>query len=1090
MDRETSGVRSSRRLKSLLLAVAIALPGDAVGAEGIGVAPGVYTASRAETVGSGRTCGIGAPLAPAYVLAVGSSGAETAPAAVAVLRDDAGVSMPLLPQSDPDLFTLVDLTEPATSSTYALGVIAVLQRGPSLWVSVDYKRADLECRVTGTIVFDSVGDDALLAQVDAITRGLHAAGRRDALRSAGNSRSAMEPGRAAEVSLRAALGPDHPLTLNAVTNIASLHWDLDEFEPARERFEGALPRIAAALGADHLHAWRVRQNLALVLWDLGDLEKAETMLREVADRYATLLHPDDAHRLGTLTNLGTLLGQRGRHVEAERTMLDVIVRFERTLGPDHPSTMITINNLAANFSQSGRLDDALIQYTTVIERYQRSLGPRHPATLRARHNYVSLLATLGRRSEAIAQFREVLAARREAIGPRHSETLITQHNLAVHLAADGALDEAFGLQREVVAEREAVSGASNIETLRAQAVLGQIEVRLGQRDEGVERMRRARSLGVETVGRADRIVLEIGAKLGSAQRTAEDPAAARATLREVVSDIEAWRESGADTAAGRRDLFAPWVATYKELAGLELALGDVAAAFEQAERSKARVLVETLALRRGEARDVLPPDALAMLSRLDRQLAELETEIARAPRDASARFPLDQRRSAVADEARTLRRELRARYPKYAALSEARIVSVAEGARDLPRDAVFVSYLRDDDRVLAFTVDRSGRLQGRDLGAIPGLDDMVLAYRTLLTAQRGSEGPVVWRTPEGRYRVALTAEAGAVRISDAATIGAELTARLVEPLPELMRTRRWILSPDSALALVPFETLPLRGRPLVATREISYAPSLTVYALTARRGRAYDRLVDRAPLYAMGAALYGGGGGSAPQAAMRGVQLSRLASTLATDPLGVRRAYDVIGASWPELPTSAAELRQVAAHFRSVGDVTVRSFADATEARLMDDDRRGTLARHRYVLLSAHGYLSTEAPSLSAVVLGQRNVTAEADGYVTAAEWTGYTLRSDLIVISACETGVGRVIEGEGVAGLPYALFVAGNRNALLTLWPVADRSTASFVSRFFGHLRAGLSQSAALTRTKREFAAKGPYAAPLHWAPFVLWGA
>lgn len=77
----------------------------------------------------------------------------------------------------------------------------------------------------------------------------------------------------------------------------------------------------------------------------------------------------------------------------------------------------------------------------------------------------------------------------------------------------------------------------------------------------------------------------------------------------------------------------------------------------------------------------------------------------------------------------------------------------------------------------------------------------------------------------------------------------------------------------------------------------------------------------------------------------------------------------------------------------------------------------------------------------------------------------------------------------EGVAGLPYAMFVVGNRSALLTLWPVADKSTASFVSRFFRHLRAGLSQTAALTRTKRDFASQGPYRAPLHWAPFVLWG-
>jgi CHAT domain-containing protein/tetratricopeptide (TPR) repeat protein len=1083
----TSGAGPSRCLNAFALCAAIVVTDNAIGAA-TDLPPGVHAASRADIVAVGRTCGIGAPMAPAYVLSVGQATVQGAPSAVAVLRDDAGVAMPLLPHSDPDTYTLVDLTEAATSSQYSLGVLVFLQRGSSVWVTVDYKRPDLECRVTGTVVFAAVADDALAANVDTIARGLDAAGRRDALRAAGNSRDALVPATVAETLLRSALGPDHPLTLNAETNIGSLHWDLDEFTAARERFESAIPRIAAALGESHFHVWRARGNLALVWWDLGDLDRAESMLRQVAERYAMLLHEDDSHRLGTLINLGTLLNQRGRHVEAERTMLDVVVRFERTLGPDHPRTMISLNNLATLFENTGRLDDALLQYTTVVERYQRALGPRHPATLRARHNHASMLARMNRRDEAIPLFREVLAARREVSGARHSETLFTQHNLAVHLAHEGAFDEALALQRDVVEAREASSGPSNIETLRAQVVLGQVELSIGQRDVGLDRMRRARSVGVDAFGRNDRIVLEMGAKLGTAQRTSGDTAAARETLREVVTDLEAWRETGATTAAGRRDLFAPWVSTYKELAGLELVLGHVAAAFEQAERSKARTLVETLALRRGEARDVLPRDALEMLARLDRQLADAETEIARAPRDPSVRFPLEQRRTLIADEARALRQALRARYPKYAALSEARIVSVAEGARDLPAGAVFVSYLRDGDRVLAFTVDRRGRLQGRDLGTLPGLDDTVIAYRTLLLAQPGSESPLVWRLPDGRYRVALASEPGAVRVSDAAVIGAELTARLVEPLPELMRTQRWIISPDGALALVPFETLPYRGRPLVLTREISYAPSLTVYSLTARRGRAYERLADRSALYAMGAARYGSAPGTT-SVKTSGVELARLANTLASDPLGVRRAYDVIGASWPELPTSAAEIRQVAAHFRTAGEVTVRSFGEATEARLIEDDRRGTLGRHRYVLLSAHGFLSTQAPSLSAVVLGQVDVTPEADGYVTAAEWTSYTLRSDLIVISACETGVGQVIEGEGVAGLPYALFVAGNRNALLTLWPVADRSTALFVSRFFGHLRAGLSQSAALTRTKREFASKGPYVAPLHWAPFVLWG-
>jgi CHAT domain-containing protein len=327
-------------------------------------------------------------------------------------------------------------------------------------------------------------------------------------------------------------------------------------------------------------------------------------------------------------------------------------------------------------------------------------------------------------------------------------------------------------------------------------------------------------------------------------------------------------------------------------------------------------------------------------------------------------------------------------------------------------------------------------------------------------------------------------------VRDPDEVGAQLHARLVQPLPQLARAKSWILSPDGPLGLVPFEALPERGAPLVMTREIRYVPSLTVHTLTARRGREYARVADRAPLYAMGAALYAAEPGK-PVAtrAPHNVDAARLASALADDPGATRRAFDRLGARWPNLPASMAEIEAVAAGFRPQGRVIMRAHAEATEARLRRDDRSGLLARQRYVLLSAHGYLSTETPSLSAVVLGQQDVTPEDDGYVTAAEWAGYTLRSDLIVISACETGVGRVVEGEGIAGLPYALFVAGNRNALLTLWPVADASTAAFVVRFFALVRAGRSQADALATVKREFATRGRFRAAIYWAPFVLWG-
>ncbi len=92
-------------------------------------------------------------------------------------------------------------------------------------------------------------------------------------------------------------------------------------------------------------------------------------------------------------------------------------------------------------------------------------------------------------------------------------------------------------------------------------------------------------------------------------------------------------------------------------------------------------------------------------------------------------------------------------------------------------------------------------------------------------------------------------------------------------------------------------------------------------------------------------------------------------------------------------------------------------------------------------------------------------------------------------MLSACNTGVGKVVQGEGVMGLSYALYVAGNKNTVLSLWPVVDESTALFMTRFFERLKSGMPQTQALGETKREFLKHPQFNKPAFWAPFVMYG-
>jgi CHAT domain-containing protein len=203
------------------------------------------------------------------------------------------------------------------------------------------------------------------------------------------------------------------------------------------------------------------------------------------------------------------------------------------------------------------------------------------------------------------------------------------------------------------------------------------------------------------------------------------------------------------------------------------------------------------------------------------------------------------------------------------------------------------------------------------------------------------------------------------------------------------------------------------------------------------------------------------------------------------------RAFRQLDQKWKNLPGTLQELEQLGNLF-FLKKYRSRIFkqADATEAKLQRFNRSGLLAKYRYLVFSAHGYLSPQVPELSAIVLGQVNNPEGIDGYITAGEWAGYNLKSDLMVLSACETGLGKAVSGEGVMGLPYALYVAGNKNTILTLWSISDEVTTEFITSFFVKLKAGVGQVEALTATKREFIKKGgDYSKPKYWAAFVLYG-
>jgi CHAT domain-containing protein len=164
------------------------------------------------------------------------------------------------------------------------------------------------------------------------------------------------------------------------------------------------------------------------------------------------------------------------------------------------------------------------------------------------------------------------------------------------------------------------------------------------------------------------------------------------------------------------------------------------------------------------------------------------------------------------------------------------------------------------------------------------------------------------------------------------------------------------------------------------------------------------------------------------------------------------------------------------------GDVLLEQ--RATEEALKSDKMQETSLLH----LATHGIVNETHPELSCIYLQPGD--AGDDGNLFSGEIFNLKLNADLVTLSACQTGLGKISKGEGVIGLSRALIYAGARNLIVSFWSVADESTAALMTDFYGRLLdSGGSNYAESLRQAKLSLMKGPYAAPYYWAPFVLIG-
>ena len=884
-----------------------------------------------------------------------------------------------------------------------------------------------------------------LAQAQALQRANQLDQQRLALYEAGRYGEAIAIAQEVLVIRREQLGEQHYDVAQSLNSLALLYRAQGRYGEAEPLYQQVLAIVREQLGERHSDVAVSLNNLALLYAAQGRYGEAESFYQQALGIYREQLgerHPLIAR---SLSNLALLYETMGRYAEAEPLYQSALDIYQEQLGNDHPNVAETLNNLALLYDAQGRYEAAEPLYQQALIIYRQQLGDNHPSVASGLNNLASLYTVQGRYAAAEPLYQEALAIYRQQLGDRHPSTANSLNNLAElyramgrNEAAEPLYQQVLDISREQLGEHHPLV-ATYFNNLAVLSVAqGRLTEAIGYLTQGldIEEWNLALNLATLTdTQRQDYVATVSGSTSFPLSLHLQSPAPPAAAAELALTTL--LRRKGRLLDAGINSL---QVLRQNLTPADQATLDDLTALYQQ---------LATLTFNRPA--DLTPAQYQAERLRLETQARALETDLAR--RSAAFRAEIQPVELAA----------VQAQIPTDAVL--------VEYSRYRPYDATNAQNPWGAERYAVYLLFPDGRIEATDLGEATEID-----------------GAVNRLTEQLRDRNASPANARA------------LTALVLDPIRASLGDRDHLLiSPDSQLNRIPFEALQDRdGHYLIEQYQISYLNSgRDLLKLNINSPSTAPAVVLANPDYEQAAGSPRSVAAGAPVADASGQRSTQLRQ-LRVGPLpGTASEAEAI---LPLLP-SAMALTGAQATENALKQVQApRILHIATHGFFLENVVRPNLENGRGLGVVASDEpisqpaVTAENPLLrSGLALAGFNgrASGDEDGVLTALEAAQLNLLgTQLVVLSACKTGLGDIANGEGVYGLRRAFAIAGAETQLISLWQVDDFGTQSLMVRYYENLTAGMGRSEALRQVQLEMiAAGGEYSHPFYWSAFVLTG-
>jgi tetratricopeptide (TPR) repeat protein len=911
-------------------------------------------------------------------------------------------------------------------------------------------------------------------------------------------------------------------------NIGYSYRLLGDFRESLKHYEQALPIWQAA--RDHDLEANTYNHIANALENLGDPTRALAMYKQALDIWQ---ETGNSRLASAYNNVGAVyyrFGDTQAALENYTTALALHRRMKTAAGNEANAVgsaggeANTLNNIGMTYADMGDTERALEYFDQALAIYQSLGQKRGQADALDNLGYANYL--LNSYDAALARYEQALALYQQ-VGDKQCESYVLTHIGMLH-AARGDAPKALAHYEQ--ARKIQQDGGMKLGLAITLDKIANVQASAGDAARAADTFREALALWADVGAERGRAASLYG--LARVESARGDLASARELIGQAIKIVESVRARTTNPQL-RTTLLASKYDYYELDVDLKMRLGAqgqpaalaefTEAAFESSEQARARGLLDMLSEGQADVRPWVRPELAAKEGELkkrlcavaDRVLSQRE-ELGReqaaaksadktaADKTESAKRELEiqalrseienlkREYDALADEYGDVQASIRSHSPRYAQLTQPSPLKASRLKELLDADTLLLEYSLGEERSYLWAVTRE-RVEGY---ALPGraqiqkaaeeLREIIASYRSRKPGEDKAQFLIRQREWERPY----------VRSAS------ELGRLLLAPVAGRVVGKRLVIVADGALQFIPFETLFAPGapgatssrraaneddgpQPLGMTNEVVYLPSASTLALLRSSphspANAKNVAVFADPVFNADDDRVAAADRRAAPAANADSKLAALGRALRdVDPTAgevrlerLRYTLDEADAIMSVAPSGSA--------FKAVAFSASRANATSPE-----------VGGYRVVHFATHALLDDKRPELSGLVMSLVDERGRPqDGFLRLGDIYNLKLPVDLVVLSACRTGMGKEVRGEGLVGLTRGFMYAGASRVVSSLWKVDDEATAELMKNFYRHmLKEGRPAAAALRMAKSELRqARAEWRAPYFWAGFVLQG-